>query len=492
MKKYIISSIVFLFTSGLYAQGLINNGAKIVVGTGSYVTVSGQNGNLRNETNGSVDLSGTLSLSGNVTNNVSGSDLLGTVTTGGVVVLNGSVSQTLGGTTSTPFTFPNLTVNNPLGIILSNHLQVNGSLTFTSGLVSIGNNNLTFGPQSLVVGTPSSSKMIVATGSGKVQKVWTGTGTFTYPIGDANGTAKYSPVTLNFTAGTFAPGAITGINVVNAKYNDPTITGSYLNRYWNLSQTGITSFSCNAVFQYLLSDVTGTESSINGVRVLPTPFTAYNPANTALQQLNVPGLSSFGTFTGAVTDRTLTLTSLLLQGLYAGGGTMIQAKDANGAHCPAGVADTITVELHSATSYSTIVYTARVPLSTTGTATVLVPSANNGSYYITIKHRNSLETTSATAVLFSGNSITQSFGAPGDVYAGNMQQMIDGKYTIFAGDVDQNGVIDTADMTPIENDSFNFMGGYLRTDTNGDGIIDTGDMTNVINNSNNFVGTAHP
>lgn len=487
---------MLLITMGIYSQGLYNNGSKIVVGSGSYLTVGGTNGNLRNEGTGSVDLSGTLSVTGNVTNNSAGSDLLGTVTTGGVVVLNGTTPQTLGGTTGSPFIFPNLTVNNPAGILLSNSTQVNGSLTFTNGLVTIGSSNLTFGPLSLIVGTPSASRMIVATGSGQVQKVWTGTGTFTYPIGDANGTAKYSPVTLSFTSGTFAPGAVTGMNVVNAKYNDPTITGSYLNRYWNLAQTGITGFSCDAVFQYLPSDVTGTESSIKGVRVSPAPFTAYNPANTSLQQLDVPGLTSFGTFTGAVTDKTLTLDSVMLQGLYigkiAGVMTMRQAMGATAPHCPAGVADSVTIELHSAASYSTIVYTVRAALSITGTATVMVPSANNGSYYITIKHRNSLETTSATAVSFSGNSITRSFGSPGNVFGGNLQQMTDGRYTVFAGDVNQDGVIDTGDMTPIANDSFNFMGGYLTTDVNGDGVIDTGDMTSVINNSNNFVGISHP
>ena len=70
--------------------------------------------------------------------------------------------------------------------------------------------------------------------------------------------------------------------------------------------------------------------------------------------------------------------------------------------------------------------------------------------------------------------------------------MIDGKYTIYAGDVNQNGSIDTGDMTPINNDSFNFMGGYLNSDVNGDGTIDTGDMFNVNNNSLNFIGTVHP
>ena len=496
MKKYIIYLLLMLFSPGIFAQGLYNNGAKIVVGSGTFLTIGGPNGNYLNETNvtpASVDLSGTVTVTGNVTNNVANADVLGVVSTGNMV-FNGTTPQTLGGITTVPFIFPNLTVNNTTGVVLSNSAQVNGNLTFTTGLLTLGKSDFTFGPLSVVMGVPSPTSMIYTSGTGQVKKVWAGTGTFTFPIG--NNATEYSPVSLSFTSGTFAPGGLTGVNVTNTKYNDPSIAGSYLNRYWNLTETGITGFSCDAVFQYLPSDVTGTESSIKGVRVTPTPITSFNPANTVLHQLSVTGLTSFSTFTGAVTDKTLTLDSVMLQGLYlgkiAGVMTMRQAMGPVLPHCPAGVADSITVELHSATLYSTIVYTTRVPLSITGTATLLVPSVNNGSYYITLKHRNSLETTTAVAVPFSGNSITQSFGSPKNVFGGNLQVMTDGRYTVFAGDVNQDGVIDTGDMTPIANDSFNFMGGYLTTDVNGDGVIDTGDMTNIINNSNNFVQIAHP
>ena len=488
--------IVLLFTSGLFAQGLYNNGSKIAVGTGAYLTIGGVTGNYRNETNvtpASIDLSGTLTLTGNLTNNVAGADILGAVTQGSVVVLNGTTLQTLGGTTIVPFLFPNLTVNNPSGVVLSKNTQVNGIMTFTSGLVNIGNTNFTFGSSSTVAGSPSNTSMIVATGTGQVQKVWPGIGTFTFPIGDNNITAKYSPVTLNFTSGTFAVGAVTGVNVVNAKYNDPLITGSYLNRYWNITQAGITTFTCNAILQYMLPDVTGTESNINTLRVIPTPFTAYNAANTVSHQLTANGLSSFGTLTGAASDKNLNLTSVMLQGLYNGTGTMRQAMDAVGPHWPAGVADHITVELHSSTSYATIVYSvADVPLSTTGTASVIIPAIYNGSYYITIKHRNSIETTTATAIPLAGITINQSFGTTANVFGANLGLSIDGHYLIYGGDVNQDGVVDTGDFVLVINDAYNYATGYLPTDVVGSGVIDSGQYSILVNNSQNYVGTSHP
>ena len=494
MKKYIIIFITFLYCSGMYSQGIYNNGAKIAVGTGSYLTIGGPAGNLQNEANGSIDLSGTFSLTGNVTNNATGSDVLGTVTQGSAVILNGTSAQTLGGLTTLPFMFPNLTVNNPGGIVFSNNAQVNGNLNLTTGLVNIGSTNFTFGSSSLVLGTPSTTNMIIASTTGQVNKLWTTTGTFTFPIGENGLTASYLPVSLSVNSGVFAPGAVTGINVVNTMYNDPAITGSYLNRYWNISQTGISSFNSDFVLQYLASDVTGTESNISTLRMTPLPITTFNTANTTFHQLSATGLTSFGTFTGGVTqDKTVNLSSIMLEGLYSGAGTMRSAQDALGNHWPAGVADHITVELHDAITYATIIYSATdVPLNTTGSATLIVPGAYSGSYFITIKHRNSLETTTATPVSFATSLINQSYGLPANVYGGNLGVSVDSNYLIYAGDINQDGSIDSRDYVNVDNDSYNIATGYLTTDVDGNGIIDSRDFISIDNSNYNFIGTSHP
>ncbi|HOP13536.1 MAG TPA: hypothetical protein PLH09_06145, partial [Lentimicrobium sp.] len=61
-----------------------------------------------------------------------------------------------------------------------------------------------------------------------------------------------------------------------------------------------------------------------------------------------------------------------------------------------------------------------------------------------------------------------------------------------SGDVNQDGLIDTADMTEVENDAFSFSTSYLPTDVNGDGITDTADMTLIDNNAAAFVNAARP
>jgi subtilisin family serine protease len=194
----------------------------------------------------------------------------------------------------------------------------------------------------------------------------------------------------------------------------------------------------------------------------------------------------------AALTKTLYLNALL-EGLYAGSGTMNQAADENGPHFAPGVADLITVELHNAADYSIIEHTTNgVELSTVGNATINIPPALNGNYFITIKHRNSIETTSSDPVSFAPPVINYAFDNLTNVFGGNLQLMIDGTFTVFGGDVNQDGIVDTADMTPVDNDSEAYLAGYIDTDVNGDGIIDTADMTIVDNNSADYVETAHP
>ncbi len=57
------------------------------------------------------------------------------------MTLNGAASQSIGGTVATPAF--NLVVNNPLGVTLSANLNVTGTLTLTSGQLSLGAHLLT-------------------------------------------------------------------------------------------------------------------------------------------------------------------------------------------------------------------------------------------------------------------------------------------------------------------------------------------------------------
>jgi hypothetical protein len=215
------------------------------------------------------------------------------------VIYNGSAQQTVVQPVEiyqpeTPNPYSILVIDNSAGVILNEDILLHDTLIITNGQVNLADNNLTLGDTAAISGIPSSTAMIVATGTGEVRKKFASVGSFTFPVGDNNSTAEYSPVTLDFTTGTFADGFV-GINIANSPY--PGASGSYLNRYWNVTAAGITDFTCNAQFDYVPADVTGTENNLFCYRVAPT-VDQYNATNTALHQLTANGLISFGTFTG--------------------------------------------------------------------------------------------------------------------------------------------------------------------------------------------------
>ncbi|MDI1243353.1 MAG: carboxypeptidase-like regulatory domain-containing protein, partial [bacterium] len=118
---------------------------------------------------------------------------------------------------------------------------VNGALTLTTGRLLTGAFNIIIGP----VGTASGTANGYVIGS--IRKTVAGPGSTVYPVGTAAG---YSPATINIDSGsgsftvTAANGVIGGLAAAKA-----------LNRYWSLSQSGITH--ADITFAYQQSDVPG-------------------------------------------------------------------------------------------------------------------------------------------------------------------------------------------------------------------------------------------
>jgi phosphoribosylformimino-5-aminoimidazole carboxamide ribonucleotide (ProFAR) isomerase len=77
-------------------------------------------------------------------------------------------------------------------------------------------------------------------------------------------------------------------------------------------------------------------------------------------------------------------------------------------------------------------------------------------------------------------------------YGGNQSLMSNGKYALFVGDVNNDGLVDGSDMSDTETENNNFAIGYLVVDVNGDGLVDGSDMSLVENANNNFVSEVAP
>ncbi len=193
------------------------------------------------------------------------------------------------------------------------------------------------------------------------------------------------------------------------------------------------------------------------------------------------------------TSKILNLSSVFIEGLYSGDGTMNQAQNESGPQFTDGIADEISVELHDAANYGTVVYSAsHIALSTTGNATLVVDGVGNGWYYVTIRHRNSLETTTATAISFGTATVEVQFASRSDVYGNNLATAGDGRYLIYSGDINQDGAVDATDIDLTAAASDAFAAGYIATDVNNDGVVDGLDIILIDNNAANFVSKKTP
>ena len=281
-----------LSLSPVMAENVVTGGTSIVITAGTtLISVD----NLSLNSGASLKNSGVLVLKKNLTNGNALPNPTGT----GTVEFSGAVNQTVNGQNI----LQNVTVNNSSGITLGGNTNVLGILALTKGNVALGSNNLLLGPSSSITGSPSAASMIVPTGTGELRKEFAAgftSGSFIFPVGDETGTPGYSPVTLSISGGTFAPGSYTGLKLSNSAFTGST--GNYLNRYWTLAQNGITSPKYDALFQYLPTDVVGSEGMISCAKVDPLPAATFSAANSQLHQLNATGATSFGTFTGNATQ----------------------------------------------------------------------------------------------------------------------------------------------------------------------------------------------
>ncbi len=254
-------------------------------------------------TNGTVTAPSNLNIGGHYSNS-------GTFThNSGTVVLNGAANQNITGSAST--TFYNLTLSNSAGALLGNHETVNNTLLLSSGNLDIADKNLTLGSAATAVGgSPfSSSKMIIADGGGEVRKNYASAGSYLFPIGDKTSTLEYSPITLNFTGGSFSS-AYAGVNVVDAKHPNNANTTEYTTRYWNLNTSGITSPVYNVDAVYTDADVVGTEANISlGKYPGSLPWVRYSATNTSTNVISGTGITNTSSaFSGiSLTPPTVTI-----------------------------------------------------------------------------------------------------------------------------------------------------------------------------------------
>ncbi|MBK7213175.1 MAG: hypothetical protein IPH88_07760 [Bacteroidales bacterium] len=210
------------------------------------------------------------------------------------------------------------------------------------------------------------------------------------------------------------------------------------------------------------------------------PCTSYTYGETEDYNVNIMSL-----------DKNLNLT-LYLEGLFNGTG-MNKAQNEAGDQFSGTIADQIQVELHNSVAPYTLAggpFTLNV--NTDGTGSLTLPAALGSTYYIVLKHRSSIETWNGTPVSFGGATMSYNFSTSASQAYGDNQKLMSGKYVIYSGDSNEDGIVDSGDMISVDNDVKDFVTGYITTDINGDGLVDSGDMIILDNNSALFIAKITP
>jgi hypothetical protein len=160
--------------------------------------------------------------------------------------------------------------------------------------------------------------------------------------------------------------------------------------------------------------------------------------------------------------------------------------------------DTVTVYLRNAVTPFARIDSSKKELYGPGTGQEFsFSNAQNGTpYYVEVRHRNALETWSSDPVTFVNDAASIAFSVDAIYAYGNNEIQVDNSpYNIFAfysGDVNQDGTIDATDVSAIDNDAQNFVGGYVVTDLTGDNFVDGTDFAIADNNAANFVSVIRP
>jgi hypothetical protein len=255
----------------------------------------------------------------------------------------------------------------------------------------------------------------------------------------------------------------------------------------------------DSIYYSIYPDVTGLwQSSNTSVATINDNTGLLNPiapGNTTIRYIVNTASCGSDTATKSVSVKTcITLLNLraFIQGYYANSNYMLPVLYYSGISGSTPYeADSITIEIHDGQTGVLIGAPLKTVLQLDGNASVNIP-ALTGSHYIVLKHRNALETWSATPVAMGSNVSYDFTTAANKAYGSNQANMGSGKFAIYSGDVNQDGAIESTDYYLMENDLLAILFGYYPTDITGDGVVESSDYYLMENNIIQTIFVARP
>lgn len=446
-------------------------------GTGSFLTHANLAGNANVTLNSTHQMSSVTINTGtslNISNQrlkLSASNPVGQSgtfnTTGSTIEYNGTALQSV---SVANISYNKLLINNTAGAILLGDISIPDTLKIILGKLNLNGRIITLTPTAYMTETP-----------GNVVFGTTGYITTTRNLGSPSslnvagmGAVLTSAVNLGSTEVRRGHTVQTGLN-----------GGTSIKRYYDITPTTNSGLNATLVFKY-------DDSELN---LKPEPslklFKSTNSGtnwqfmggniNIAANEITISGLSSFSRWSADSSGVSAAIT-MIMQGFYNQPSNSLRMSDTARAYLR-----------NSFAPYAVVDSSIGIIDSLTFRSPFQFSNATNGSYYIVMKHRNSIETWSKNPVNYIvGNTLNYDFTFNINQAYGNNMILVGTKNCFYSGDVNQDGSIDLTDVTQIYNGSSTFLTGYVATDVNGDRIVDLTDISIAYNNSNAFVSVKRP
>jgi hypothetical protein len=159
-----------------------------------------------------------------------------------ILIFNGSTQQTITGTGS----INRLQLNNASGLIITGPQTIVTDLTFTSGKIQLGNNDLTLTAGATITGADA-AKYVQTNSTGNLKRT-VGNSDFLFPVGESN----YTPVTIKHTVGTdvYAVRVSDGIDITH-----PLLGTQYIGKEWDISRATVSSTPATVKLEWNSADV---------------------------------------------------------------------------------------------------------------------------------------------------------------------------------------------------------------------------------------------
>ena len=292
------------FTTGAFSidnEGLFQiDSGTITIGTSSGNGIVVKNSGIFDINGGTVNVAGRLEISGGTADISGGTINLNTVghNSSTIATLDLSLASDFHMTAGTiNFLKPNGTGN--LDVLIEN--GVGGNKSFTGGVLNIGTGTsdtyritceIPFPPISATLNTNLILEMLVSAN-----------GIYSFPL--VTNTSAAIPATINLTSnGGFATDASIQIESTGTDHPNNASATNFLNRYWTVTTSGITSPVYNITATYAATDIAGTETEIAfGNWTGSLPWIKGSDVNAGSNTISKTGITSTSfVFTGITSD----------------------------------------------------------------------------------------------------------------------------------------------------------------------------------------------